>query len=93
MDMDRDQLIKSIKENMSDDEKREKIEQAASSLKGKSDDEIFVEIFELNKEMESKLSPDKYNEVLGKLEQIRPMLSEAQNEKLDKVLDALGKKE
>lgn len=41
--------------------------------------------------MENELSPEKYNEILEKLDSIRPLLSKTQNIKLDLVLKALKK--
>lgn len=91
MDNERDELFKNIKENMPNDDQLEMVEQIAENLKDKSDDEIFFEIIRINKEMESELSAEKYNEILEKLDSIRPMLSKTQNFKLDLVLKALKK--
>lgn len=92
MGKDRDELLKNIKENMPDKEQLSKLEKLAEDYKDKSDDEIFFEIIKINKEMENELSPDKYNEILEKLETVRPLLSDEQNAKLNMVLKALGKK-
>lgn len=92
MGKDRDELLKNIKENMPDKEQLSKLEKLAEDYKDKSDDEIFFEIIKINKEMENELSPDKYNEILEKLETVRPLLSDEQNAKLNIVLKALGKK-
>lgn len=92
MGKDRDELLKNIKENMPDKEQLSKLEKLAEDYKYKSDDEIFFEIIKINKEMENELSPDKYNEILEKLETVRPLLSDEQNAKLNIVLKALGKK-
>jgi len=67
------------------------VEKMADSYKDKTEDEIFFEIIRVNSEMESELSSEKYNEILDKLKSIRPLLSKAQNEKLDMVLKALNK--
>jgi len=89
--IERDDLFKNIKENMPNDDHLEMVDQIAENLKDKSDDEIFFEIIRINKEMESELSTEKYNEILEKLDSIRPMLSKTQNFKLDLVLKALKK--
>lgn len=89
--MDRDKLIKKVKEGMSDKEKSKIIGKLAEDYKDKSDEEIFVEIIKINKEMEENLSPEEYSNMLEKLKSIRPMLSEEQNRKLDLVLKALNK--
>ena len=91
MNNDRDDLIKSIKENMPEEEQMIIVGKIAEDFKDKSDDEIFFEIIRLNKEMESELSSEKYNEILEKLDTIRPMLSKTQNIKLDLVLKVLKK--
>ena len=91
MNNDRDDLIKSIKDNMPEEEQMIIVGKIAEDFKDKSDDEIFFEIIRLNKEMESELSSEKYNEILEKLDTIRPMLSKTQNIKLDLVLKVLKK--
>ncbi len=89
----RDEFIKSMKENIPDQEQLKVVEKLAEEYKDKSDKEIFFEIIKINKEMEEGLSPEKYKEILGKLESIRPLLSEDQNKKLDLVIKALKNKD
>lgn len=89
MDKNREELINSIKNNLPDDEQLDIVEKMAENFEGKSDEEIFTEIIVLNKEMESQLSPEKYKEILGKLDKIRPMLTKSQSLKLDMLLKAL----
>ena len=79
----RDEFIKSMKENMPDKDQLKVVEKLAEEYKDKSEDEIFFEIIRINKEMEDELSPEKYEEILGKLDSIRPLLSKEQNKKLD----------
>lgn len=86
----RDRFLNELKGNISDESKL-RIEDLAENYKDKSEDEIFVEIIKLNKSMEEELSPEKYNEILEKLDAIRPMLSKEQNRKLDKVINTLKK--
>ncbi len=57
----------------------------------KSEDDIFVEIIRVKSEMEDQMSEEQFATILEKLEAIRPMLSEEQNDKLDKVLEMLNK--
>jgi ribosomal protein L14E/L6E/L27E len=90
MDREREELINSIKNNMPDEKQLEIVEKMAEDLKGKSEEEILAEIKKLNKEMESKLSPEKYKEILGKLDKIRPILSKTQKKKLDMLLEILN---
>ncbi|TJX13857.1 hypothetical protein E9840_07790 [Tissierella creatinini] len=89
----RDEFIKSMKENMPDKEQLKVVEKLAEDYKDKSEDEIFFEIIRINKEMEEELSAEKYKEILGKLDSIRPLLSEDQNKKLDLVIKALKHKD
>ena len=65
MDKDREELINSIRDRLPDDEQLDIVEKMAEKMKGKTDEEIFAEIKKLNKEMESQLPLEKYNEVLG----------------------------
>jgi len=89
LDKDREELINSIRDRLPDDEQLDIVEKMAEKMKGKTDEEIFAEIKKLNKEMESQLPLEKYNEVLGKLEKVRPMLSKSQSQKLDMLLESL----
>lgn len=89
MEKDREELINSIRDRLPDDEQLDIVEKMAEKMKGKTDEEIFAEIKKLNKEMESQLPLEKYNEVLGKLEKVRPMLSKSQSQKLDMLLESL----
>lgn len=91
MNQDREEFIKKIKGTLPDEEQLMQVEKMAEDLKDKTDDEIFFEIIRINKEMENELSPEKYNEILEKLDSIRPLLSKTQNIKLDLVLKALKK--
>lgn len=93
MDKDREKLINSINDNLPGDEQLDIVEKMAEDLKGKSDEEIFTEIIILNREMESQLSPEKYKEILEKIDKIRPMLRKSQGLKLDMLMKALKEDE
>ncbi|MDD2446768.1 MAG: hypothetical protein PHY91_03640 [Tissierellia bacterium] len=93
MDKDREKLINSINDNLPGDEQLDIVEKMAEDLKGKSDEEIFTEIIILNREMESQLSPEKYKEILEKIDKIRPMLTKSQGLKLDMLMKALKEDE
>ncbi len=67
------------------------IESFAEKYKDKSEEDIFVEIIKVNNEMEDKISEEEYERIFEKLESIRPMLSEEQNNKLNKILEILNK--
>lgn len=71
------------------DEQMENIKQAAEDYSDKSDDEIFFEIIKLNEKMEDSMEPEEYEDLLERLEKIRPLLNEEQIERLDKLLDVL----
>lgn len=62
----------------------------ADRYKDKSEDDIFVEIIRVKGEMGDQITDEQYASILEKLDGIRPMLSEEQNEKLDKVLKLLN---
>lgn len=89
--MDNKDIMDGFGDFRPDKEQVEIIEDIASKIKDKSEDEVFVEIIRINSELEDKMSPEKYQEIFEKLENIRYMLSDAQNEKLDKVLKTLNK--
>ena len=64
----------------------------ADRYKDKSEEDIFVEIIKVKGEMEDQISEEQFDTILSKLDSIRPMLSDEQNEKLDKVLEMLNNK-
>lgn len=63
----------------------------ADKYMDKSDDDIFVEIIRVKSEMEDQMSEEQFAAILEKLESIRPILSEEQNEKLDRIIEMLNK--
>lgn len=69
----------------------EMIEGVTSKFEDKSDDELFVEIINLNEQMEKDLSFDEYEAIFEQLDDIRHLLSEDQLEKLDRILRQLGR--
>ncbi len=86
-----DEIMEKIKEYNPSQEDIEEIENLAEAYKDKSEDDIFIEIIKLNDTLERNLSEDEYREIFEKLESIRPLLSEEQNRKLDRILDLLDK--
>lgn len=88
---DREDLIKHIKENMDEpsDEDLRKIEELQENYRDKSDDEIFLEIIEINKDMQSNMSPAEYEEIFDKLDNIKPLLDEEQKRKLEAIIKSL----
>ncbi len=91
MSDERDILFDNIKNQIRDQEAIEKLEELAENYKGKSENEIFVEIIRLNEEMEETLGEEQYNEIFSKLESIRPYLTEEQNKKLNIILKSINK--
>lgn len=89
--MKRRDIIKKLKNFDVENQQIEAIEDISERYKDKSEEDIFVEIIQLNAKMEEELSFEEYEEIFDKLDGIRHLLSEEQNEKLDKLLDALGK--
>lgn len=88
---DREELIRHFKDNMSEpsDDDLRKIEELQENYKDKSDDEIFLEIIELNKDMQSNMSEQEYDEIFDKLENIKPLLDEEQKRKLEAIIRSL----
>lgn len=91
MPKDREDLIRHIRDNISEpsDEELRKIEELQENYKDKSDDEIFLEIIEINKDMQSKMSEDEYEEIFNKLENIKPLLNEDQKRKLEAIIKSI----
>lgn len=67
------------------------IEGVTDKFKDKSDDELFVEIINLNEQMEKDLSFEQYEAIFDQLDAIRHLLSEDQLEKLERILKQLGR--
>ena len=63
----------------------------ADAYKDKSDDDIFVEIIKVNDEMREGMTEEEYDAIFSKLDAMRPILSEDQIEKLDRVLELLNR--
>ena len=93
--MSRQKDIKRVMDEFKDfkptEKQTEAIEQVTRAYSDKSKDDIFFEIIKVNKKMENQMSKEEYEELFEKLDSIRPLLSEEQLEKLDRILEALGK--
>ena len=61
----------------------------ADTYSDASEDEIFFEIIKINEKMKSEMGKEEYEEMLEKLEKMRPLLDDEQIEKLDRVLGAI----
>ncbi|NLV87774.1 MAG: hypothetical protein GX021_00200 [Tissierellia bacterium] len=85
-----DELVDKIKEYNPSEEDVEKIQELAEIYQDKSEDDIFIEIIRVNETLEKQLTEEEYREIFEKLESIRPLLSEEQNRKLDRILDLLN---
>lgn len=87
---DINKLVEKLKGSMNPkDEQMEKLKELADKYKGKSEDELFMEIINLNKELSEGENKEDFLKKLKKIERLRPMLSEEQNKKLDKLLKIL----
>lgn len=71
------------------EEQIDKIKDMADTYSDASEDEIFFEIIKLNEKMKTEMSKEEYEDMLEKLERMRPLLDDEQIEKLDRVLEAL----
>ncbi len=67
------------------------IEGVTDEFQDKTEDEIFVEIINLNDQMEKDLSFEEYEAIFDQLDNIRHLLSDEQLKKLDKLLRQLGR--
>lgn len=71
------------------EEQLDKIKDMADTYSDASEDEIFFEIIKINEKMKSEMGKEEYEEMLEKLERMRPLLDDEQIEKLDRVLGAI----
>ncbi|SHI12054.1 hypothetical protein [Sporanaerobacter acetigenes] len=71
------------------EEQLDKIKDMADTYSDASEDEIFFEIIKINEKMKSEMGKEEYEEMLEKLEKMRPLLDDEQIEKLDRVLGAI----
>lgn len=67
------------------------IEGVTNEFQDKTEDEIFVEIINLNDQMEKDLSFEEYEAIFEQLDMIRHLLSDDQISKLDKLLKQMGR--
>ncbi len=93
--MENNEDLKNIIEQMKDtsptEEQINQIRDMAEDYSDKSEDEIFFEIIKINKQMKETMGEDEYNELIEKLNNIRPLLDAEQREKLDMVLKTIKK--
>lgn len=91
-DINRDKLVE-LAESFGlgglNQEKMKKVENAANSYKGKSEDEILQEL----KQLKETLFKDResFERQMRAIKEIRPMLNAEQKTKLDKILELLTK--
>lgn len=83
-------LMESAKNYEPSDEEIMIIGNLAEEYKDKSEEDMFVEIIRVNNEMEEKMTSEEYEAIFKKLDAMRPMLSDDQNQKLDKILELLN---
>ena len=63
----------------------------ADAYKNKDEEDIFVEIIKVSDEMQEKMTEEEYDAIFEKLDAMRPILSENQIAKLDRVLELLNR--
>lgn len=87
-----EKALENIKGSVNPSEQQmSQLKDMAGQYSGKSQDDVFEDIIELNKKLSSDMGAEEFQKKLGQIEAIRPMLNEEQNEKLNKVLEALKK--
>ncbi|QAT62315.1 hypothetical protein EQM13_12475 [Acidilutibacter cellobiosedens] len=84
-------IIEQMKDTSPTEEQINQIRDMAEDYSDKSEDEIFFEIIKINKQMKETMGEDEYNELIEKLNNIRPLLDAEQREKLDMVLKTIKK--
>ncbi len=93
--MSKDKDINKAIEEFSDfkptEEQMSKFQELANAYSDKSEEDFFVEIIRVNEQMQKEMDSEEYEELFEKLNSIRPLLDEEQLEKLDRLLDILGK--
>lgn len=93
--MKKDENIKKAMEEFEDikptEEQMDILEGLTDEYADKSEEDIFVEIIKMNEQIGDEMTPEEYEAIFEKLESLRPLLDEEQIEKLDKILDALGR--
>ncbi|MBS4534601.1 hypothetical protein GOQ29_03125 [Clostridium sp. D2Q-14] len=67
----------------------EKLRDLADKYSGKSEDELYLEIMNLNKKLSQGENKEEFMKKLKKLDKLRPMLNESQNKKLNKLMEIL----
>ena len=66
-----------------------RIKDLAGDYEDKSEEEIYMEIIRINDEIEKEMSYEEYEALFEKLKDIRPLLNDDQNQKLDFLLKTL----
>ncbi|MGO1470564.1 MAG: hypothetical protein ACTHW2_11125 [Tissierella sp.] len=69
--------------------KRNEIE--AKNYENKSEEEIYLQVIQINEEIEKEMSYEEYEILFQKLKSIRTLLNDEQNIKLDSLLKKLKK--
>lgn len=89
---DIDKMFEALKDQVKPNEKDlETLKEMADKYSKKSEEDIFAEIMKLNQKMMNSENSEEFKKRLKKLEQLRPILNEEQQKKLDKLLKTLIK--
>ncbi|MFA5523274.1 MAG: hypothetical protein WDA24_02850 [Tissierellales bacterium] len=84
------EVIEQLKEKIDPtQEQLETVKQFAEQYSNKSGDEIFFEIIKLNKKLSEDMGNEEFMSKLSQLEALKPLLSEEQNENLDRLIKIL----
>lgn len=84
------EVIEQLKEKIDPtQEQLETVKKFAEQYSNKSGDEIFFEIIKLNKKLSDDMGKEEFMAKLNQLEALRPLLSEEQNENLDRLIKIL----
>lgn len=84
-----EEIIKNLKDCHMDKDRLKQLENGAEKYKDKSEEEIYLEIIRINEEIEKEMSYEEYENLFHQLKNIRPLLNDEQNIKLDYLLKQL----
>ncbi len=87
---DMEKVIEKFKETANpNEEQMGKLKDMADKYSGKSEDELFIEIINLNKKLSEGENKEEFMKKIKKLQRIRPLLNDDQKKKLDKILKVI----
>lgn len=85
-----EEVIEQLKDKIEPtQEQLETVKKIAEEYSSKSGDEIFFELIKLNKKLTEDMGKEEFWAKLNQLEALRPLLTQEQNENLDRLLKIL----